>query len=80
MAKQTLIGKVVSSKMQNTVVVEVERLIRHPVYKKIIKRSKRIKADTDGNEVVLGQNVEIEQTRPVSRGKKFKIVKILGKK
>ncbi len=80
MAKQTLIGKIISDKMQKTVVVQIERLIRHPVYKKIIKKTRTIKADTNGQQVFLGQIVEIEQTKPISRDKKFKIVKILAKK
>ena len=77
MAKKTFIGKVVSDKMAKTVVVSIERLIRHPVYKKTLKRSGRIKADTNSMEVKTGQFVKIEQTRPMSRDKNFKVIEIV---
>lgn len=77
MAKKVLIGKVISNKMLKTVVIEVERLIRHPIYKKIIKRTKKIKADLNGHEAKIGESVRIEQTRPISREKHFKVVEIL---
>lgn len=82
MAKKTFTGKVVSNKMTKTVVVEIERMIRHPVYKKTLKRTGRIKADTNGMEMAVGQYVKIEQTRPVSRDKSFKVIEIVegGKK
>lgn len=76
MAKKTFIGKVVSNKMTKTVVVEIERLISHPVYKKIIKRTGRIKADTAGLEVPMGATVKIEQTKPISHGKQFKVIEV----
>lgn len=79
MAKKTFIGKVVSNKMQKTVVVQIERHIRHPVYKKTLKRTTRIKADTGNFEVGVGQDVKIEQTRPISRDKHFKVVEVLDK-
>lgn len=79
MAKKTLIGKVVSSKMQRTIVVEIERKFSHPVYKKTLKRTKRIKADTNGFEPIMGQFVKIEQVRPLSRDKHFKVIEIIKK-
>ncbi|OGH10334.1 MAG: 30S ribosomal protein S17 [Candidatus Levybacteria bacterium RIFCSPHIGHO2_01_FULL_36_15] len=68
-----LIGKIISDKMQKTVVVEVERKIQHPVYKKFIKVNKKFKADTNNMNVKVGDKVRIEETRPLSRDKHFKI-------
>jgi len=79
MAKRTFTGKVVSDKMTKTVVVSIERLIRHPVYQKTLKRTGRIKADTNGMDVKSGQFVKIEQTRPLSRDKSFKVIEIINK-
>lgn len=67
------VGKVVSAKMQGTVVVEVERKIVHPLYKKILRRSKKIKADTNKLELSLGDKVRIVETRPISKNKYFKV-------
>ena len=80
MAKKTFEGLVVSNKMTKTVVVEIRRTVIHPVYKKILKRTSRIKADTNGMEVVLGALVKIEQAKPISRDKNFKVVEILKEK
>ena len=77
MAKKTFVGKVVSVKMAKTVVVEIQRQVRHPVYKKIIKRSSKIKADTNNLEVPLNSNVKIEQTKPISRDKFFKVIEVI---
>lgn len=74
MAK-VLQGKVVSTKMLNTVVVEVERAFAHPLYKKTIRKHKRYKAHIDeGTKVAEGDVVEIEETRPISKEKKFKVI------
>ena len=78
MAKKTFTGKVVSDKMTKTVVVAIERLIRHPVYKKTLRRTGKIKADTNGMNITVGQFVKIEQTRPMSRDKNFKVIKIVS--
>ena len=75
--KRTLTGVVVSDKMEKTAVVVIERRLPHPLYKKIIKRTKKIKADTSGFEVKVGQPVKIESTRPISHDKNFKVVEIL---
>ena len=77
MAKKTFIGKVVSNKMQKTLVVQIERRIQHPAYKKILKRTTKIKADTNNLNVGIGQTVKIEQTKPLSRDKHFKVVEVL---
>jgi small subunit ribosomal protein S17 len=75
-AKKTLTGTVVSTKMQQTVVVLIERKVAHKLYGKLIKVSKKIKADTNGMKISEGDVVVIEQTRPVSKDKNFKVVKI----
>jgi small subunit ribosomal protein S17 len=76
MAK-VLTGKVVSTKMQNTVVVSVERAYQHPVYRKTIRRSKKYKAHVDADMKVLeGNVVDITECRPLSREKTFKVTKI----
>ena len=77
MARKTFIGKVVSNKMAKTVVVEIERHVSHPVYKKVVKRTSRIKADSNNMEDLFGKTVKIEQTRPISSGKNFKVVEII---
>ncbi len=77
MAKKVFTGKVVSNKMAKTIVVEIERLIAHPIYKKIVKRTSRIKADKNGMEVPMNVFVKIEQTRPISAEKNFKVIEIV---
>lgn len=72
---KTLIGKIVSTKMQKTVVVEVETSRRHPLYKKIIKKRKKFKAHNEDLKLKIGDKVEIVQTRPISKEKHFKVVK-----
>lgn len=79
MAKKMLTGKVVSDKMNKTVVVEIERLIEHPMYKKTFRRTTRIKADTNSFEVAVGQSVKIEGVRPLSRDKHFRIIEVIKK-
>lgn len=74
MSKKILFGKVVSDKMLKTVVVEVERKIQHPIYKKLIKKNKKFKADTNNLVVKVGEFVRIEETRPLSKDKHFKII------
>lgn len=74
MAKQVLTGKVISNKMQKTVVVEVERKISHPVYKKYIKVTKKFKADASNMQLEEGDMVRIESTRPISKDKHFKVI------
>lgn len=71
--QKTFVGKVVSLKMLKTAVVEVERTVTHPLYKKVLKRTKRIKADTNSLELSLGDKVKIIETKPMSRDKYFKV-------
>lgn len=70
MAKH-IIGTVVSTKMQNTIVVEVTRKVPHPLYKKLLKHSKKFKADTNGQTVKVGDTVSIIEIKPMSKDKHF---------
>ena len=67
-------GKVVSLKMQNTAVVEVLRKVPHPLYKKVLKRTKKHKADLNGLTLVLGDKVKIVEVKPISKDKHFKVL------
>ncbi len=75
--KKVRVGKVISDKMSKTVVVSVERLIRHPVYKKVVRRAKNYKAHDERNECHIGDVVRIIETRPLSKDKRWKIMDIL---
>ncbi|MBL7045071.1 MAG: 30S ribosomal protein S17 [Parcubacteria group bacterium] len=72
--QKTLSGVVVSDKMTDTAVVAVERYVKHPKYGKFIKRLKKYKAHDKGNQSKIGDKVSIEQTRPISKDKTFKII------
>ncbi|EKE14704.1 MAG: hypothetical protein ACD_12C00330G0001, partial [uncultured bacterium] len=75
--KKTLIGKVVSTKMINTVVVLVERKFRHSVYHKVIIRHKKFKAHNEKLQLQIGDVVKIEETKPNSKDKHFKVINII---
>ena len=75
MPKRQLIGKIISDKMQNTVVVEVERIKEHPKYKRRYGISKKYKAHAETNEYKAGDKVIIEECRPLSKEKRWKIIK-----
>lgn len=75
-----LTGVVVSTKMKNTISVEVTRKVAHPLYKKLIKRSKKFKAETMGQAVKLGDTVTIVETKPISKDKHFALQSIVGQK
>lgn len=75
--KKILQGTVVSTKMQKTVVVAVNSFIRHPLYKKTLRRTKRYKAHDETNECVLGDIVRIIETRPLSKEKRWRVAEIL---
>ena len=74
MPKRVLTGTIVSDKTDKTVVVRVERRVKHPLYGKIIKRSKKYHAHDEGNEFKEGQIVRIEETRPISKTKTWKVL------
>lgn len=76
---KTFEGVVVSAKMLKTAVVEVTRKTSHPLYKKLLKRSKKYKVDTSGFEVAVGDWVSLRKTRPISKEKHFKIHEILAR-
>ena len=77
--KRTLIGRVVSDKMEKTVTVLVERKVKHPMYGKIMVRSKKYNAHNEGNTAKAGDLVEIVETRPVSRTKTWAVTSVLQK-
>lgn len=77
--RKVRIGKVVSDKMDKTVVVAVERLVRHSLYHKSIKKTVKFKAHDENNECRIGDVVEIMETRPLSKEKNWRVVKILQK-
>ncbi len=79
MPKKQLVGTVVSNKMEKTVVVEVETKKRHPVYHKVVKKKKKFKAH-DETGVKVGDRVIIEETRPLSKSKRWIVAKILNSK
>ncbi len=74
MPKRVLSGIVSSSSNQKTVVVKVERTFRHPIYKKYIKRSKKYHAHDEGNNLNIGDKVLIEETKPISKLKTWKVL------
>ena len=74
MPKRVLTGTVVSDKTDKTVVVRVERRVKHPLYGKIIKRSKKYHAHDEGNEFKEGEIVRIEETRPISKLKTWRVL------
>ncbi len=75
--KKTFIGKIISLKMNKTAVVEVGRRQAHPLYKKLLRRSSKIKADTADLTLVVGQKVKISQTKPISKEKFFIVTKVI---
>lgn len=75
--RKTRTGVVVSDKMDKTVVVEVERLVAHPRYHKVIRRTKRLKAHDEKNECRVGDRVLLMETRPLSKEKRWRVVQIL---
>ena len=74
MPKRILTGTVVSDKTDKTVVVQVERRVKHPLYGKIVRRSKKYHAHDEGNEYRNGETVRIEETRPISKLKTWRVI------
>lgn len=77
--RKTRIGKVVSDKMNKTIVVAVENNVKHPLYGKIIKRTYKLKAHDENNECKIGDRVKVMETRPLSKDKRWRLVSILEK-
>ena len=78
-SRKTRVGKVVSDKMDKTVVVAIEDNVRHPIYGKIIKRTLKVHAHDENNECGVGDRVEIMETRPLSKTKRWRLVQVLEK-
>ncbi len=77
--RKSRVGSVVSDKMDKTVVVAIVDSVRHPLYKKIIKRTIKLKAHDEKNECGIGDKVEVMETRPLSKDKRWRVSKILEK-
>jgi small subunit ribosomal protein S17 len=76
-SRKTRIGTVVSDKMDKTVVVSIERRVQHPVYGKMVRRTKRLKAHDEKNDAKTGDTVRIMETRPLSKDKRWRLVEIV---
>ena len=77
--RKTRRGQVVSNKMDKTIVVAVVNNVRHPLYKKIVKKTYKLKAHDENNECGIGDRVEVMETRPLSKDKRWRLVSILEK-
>ena len=75
--RKTAVGKVVSNKMDKTIVVAIEDSVRHPIYKKIIKRTVKLKAHDENNDCSIGDRVRVMETRPLSKEKRWRRVEII---
>ena len=78
-SRKTRTGKVVSDKMDKTIVVAVEDRVAHPLYKKIVKRTYKLKAHDENNECGVGDKVRIMETRPLSKTKRWRVVEVIEK-
>jgi small subunit ribosomal protein S17 len=76
-SRKTRTGLVVSDKMEKTVVVSIERRVQHPVYGKMVRRTKRLKAHDEANDAKTGDTVRIMETRPMSKDKRWRVVEIV---
>lgn len=76
-ARRTLVGRVVSDKMNKTVSVAIERLIKHPQYGKYVRRTGKLMAHDEGNECRIGDRVAIVECRPISKGKAWRVVSVI---
>ena len=77
--RKTRVGKVVSDKMDKTIVVAIEDNVQHPLYKKIVKRTYKLKAHDENNECNIGDRVKVMETRPLSKDKRWRLVEIIEK-
>ena len=78
-SKKTMTGVVVSNKMDKTIVVKVERRFAHPVFKKVVKTTKKYKVHDENNERVEGDFIRIQETRPLSKEKRWRLIDIVAK-
>ena len=77
--RKTRVGKVVSNKMDKTVVVSIQDNVRHPLYKKIINRTVKLKAHYEENSCNIGDTVKVMETRPLSKDKRWRVTEIIEK-
>ena len=77
--RKTIIGEVVSDKMDKTIVVAIEDSVQHPLYKKTMKRTYKLKAHDENNECGIGDTVEVMETRPLSKDKRWRLIRIIEK-
>lgn len=77
--RKTRVGKVVSDKMDKTILVAIQNSVKHPLYKKIIKRTQKLKVHDENNSCGIGDRVSIMETRPLSKDKRWRLVKIIEK-
>ena len=77
--RKTRVGKVISDKMDKTIVVAIEDHVKHPLYKKIVKRTYKLKAHDEKNECNIGDTVKVMETRPLSKDKRLRLVEIVDK-
>ena len=77
--RKVRVGKVVSNKMDKTIVVAIEDRVKHPLYKKIVNRTYKLKAHVDANECNIGDRVKVMETRPLSKDKRWRLVEIVEK-
>ena len=77
--RKTEVGRVVSNKMDKTVVVAIDDSVKHPLYKKVIKRTVKLKAHDENNECSIGDRVRVMETRPLSKEKRWRLVEIIEK-
>ncbi len=77
--RKTRVGKVVSNKMDKTIVISIEDNVKHPLYKKILKRTYKLKVHDEQNQCGIGDKVLVMETRPISREKRWRLVEIIEK-
>ncbi len=77
--RKTRTGKVVSDKMNKTIVVAIEEHVKHPLYKKVVKNTYKLKAHDENNECKIGDTVKVMETRPLSKDKRWRLVEIVEK-
>ena len=77
--RKTRVGKVVSNKMDKTIVVAIEDHVKHPLYKKIVKKTYKLKAHDENNESNIGDKVKVMETRPLSKDKRWRLVEVMEK-
>ena len=77
--RKTRTGKVISNKMDKTIVVAIEEHVKHPLYNKVVKRTYKLKAHDENNECNIGDTVKVMETRPLSKDKRWRLVEIVEK-